>query len=240
MAKMHRLLRLLAVSALMFGATAFATDAAAQSSPDDYGDTIHVVQPKPVLQQGRIGVTPRLGMTINDALHRNYKIGGQVNYFVTEQFYVGGLAQWFDFGGLIGGETRTHQDVIGETNASVDAPYLNWAAGAELGFVPLYGKFSLFNQGIIFYNISIGAGGGWTDSSSIASPGSQGGPGGTVSLGGQFFLNDWVGVDVELRDVIYSGNVQGQGDVLSHSVTLGLGVSFMFPRGFDYEEAQTL
>ena len=231
----QRWLQLVTVVAVVVGLGGFASTAVAQDDPEDYGDTVHVVQPKPVLQQGRINVTPQLGMTINDPLYRGFSVGGRADFYLTERIHLGGLLQWHDIGGLIGGETQTYSDVIGETGASVDAPYLNWAAGAEVGFSPLFGKFSLFNRGIIFYTVNVTVGGVWSDSSSVRTPGGESGPGGTVSLGTQFFLNDWMAVDLEVRDVIYPNRNQ-----INHSVTLGAGISLIFPRNFEYDEAQTL
>ena len=210
---------------------------AGETSPGDYGDTVHVIQPKPVLQKGRLDVTPRLGMTINDPLYRNFKIAAHANFHVTERLYLGALFQWYDFGDFIGGDTRTFREINAETQAIPDAPYLNWAGGAELGFVPLFGKFALFNQGVIFYDISVTGGAGVANASSISAPAlNEGGLAGTLSIAGRFFMNDWMAFNVELRDVIYSGNVSGVGSVMSHSVTLGLGMSFYLPTTFEYGE----
>lgn len=230
------------VAALVLaGATlGVAPPANAQDDPEDFGDTIHVVQPKPVLQQGRVNLTPQAGMTINDPLYRGYTFGGRGSFHLTERFHLGALFQWHDRH-LLGGDTQTYRDVAGETQTAVDATFLRWGTVGEVGFSPLFGKYSLFNRGIIFYNVSVTAGGGWVSSASLGAPGAnRGGPAGTVSLGAQFFFNDWMGFDVEIRDVIYQGRIQGAGDVLSHSVTLGVGVNFLFPQSFEYEEAETL
>ncbi len=238
MGKTHPLLHLCAALLVAASTIVFGAEADAQEDPEDYGDTIHVVQPKPVLQQGRINVTPQLGVTINDPLYRGVKLGGRASMHFTERLYAGALFQYHDMS-LLGGESQTYRDVTGETGMSVDAAYLNWGAGAELGFAPLFGKFSLFNRGIIFYNMSIAAGGGWFDSSSLGRADSAGAPAGMVALRGQFFFNEWMGVDAEVRNVIYPGTIES-GDVLSHSVTFGAGVTFLFPQAFEYEEAETL
>lgn len=236
MVKPYRLVGLLSAVAIAAATMALTSTAAAQEGdPEDYGDTVHVVQPKPVLQKGRVNLTPRFGMTINDAIHRNFKAGVHADYYPTERFYVGALLEWYDFGGILGGDTQASRHAAGETGAQIDAPYLNWAAGAEVGFVPLFGKFSLFNRGIIYYNVALSAGGGWTDSSSLLTPGSQGGPAGTVGLTTRLFLNDWMALNIELRDVIYMGTVRG-GDALSHSATMGAGVSFYLPTTFEYSD----
>lgn len=214
---------------------AMAMPAAAQDTPEDYGDTVHVIQPKPVLQQGRFNLTPRLGMTVNDPLYRNFSVAAHANFHITERLYVGGLFQWYDFGGVIGGPTETQRQLNAETNAQADGPFLNWAAGGEVGFVPLFGKFALFNRGIIFYDVSLTAGGGWADSSRISNPTEQvGGGAATMSLAARAFLNEWMAVSLELRDVIY--NLFDGTRPTSHAVSVGLGMSFYFPMTFEYSE----
>ncbi len=214
-----------------------ASSVMAQATAEDYGDTVHVIQPKPVLQQGRFALTPRAGMTINDSMYRNFMIGANANYYLGERFYLGGLFQWYEFGDTIGGPTQAFDDLNSTTQAAADAPYLNWAAGAEIGFAPIYGKFALFNRNIVYYDISLSAGGVFTDSSSIQDPAGNDGPGGTVSLSTRMFFNDWMAFNFEIRDVIYMGNVINEGSVLSHSVTAGLGLSLYLPMGFEYSEA---
>ncbi len=225
----------LALSALVALST-LATAAQAQESPADHGDTIHVIQPKPVLQQSRVSLTPRFGMTINDSLHRNFQAGGSLSYHLGERLRISGLVQWFDFGSALGGNTSTFRELNAETGAAADSPYLNWAVGGELGVSPLIGKLALFNRGVMFYDVTVSAGAMMTDSSSIRRGASETGMAGTLALSTRLFLNDWSALDLELRDVLFNGTYQGGDTSLSHSVTLSLGVSFYLPMGFDYSE----
>lgn len=233
-----RLLTVFCVLLTVLGATATTVwaqdDDRAQA---DYSDAIHVIQPKPVLQKKRFSLSPRLGMTVNDAVYRNFMVGANANYHLTERLYLGGIFQWFNFGDFLGGPTQAYRDVNSQTQALVDAPYLNWAAGAELGFVPLFGKFALFNRTVIFYDISLTAGATYADAATVGNPTSQSGVGGTASLSSRFFVNRWMALNLEVRDVVYFARVRNVADkVMSHSVTLGLGMSFYFPLGFEYSD----
>lgn len=227
--------------AVFFAVIALTTSTAvAQTSQQaEFGDTIHVIQPKPVLQKGRFNLSPRLGVTVNDAIYRNFNVGANANFHISERLYIGGIFHWYDFGDFLGGVTQAYRDVQTETTGSVDAAYLNWAGGLEVGFVPLFGKFALLNRGIIFYDVSLTAGAVFADSSSVSAPAlSNSGPGGTISLNTRLFLNEWMAVNVEVRDVLFSGRLRGQaGGVLTHSVSLGLGMSFYFPLGFEYSDS---
>ena len=230
----HHFLRLLTAALVVIGSALVVAPAAADDTPGDYGDTVHVIQPKPVLQQGRFNLTPRFGMTINDALYRNFKFSTNASFHISERLFLGALFQWYDFGSVLGGPTETYRTLNAETSGTADGPFLNWAAGGEIGFVPIFGKFALFNRGIIFYDISVTAGGGVADASRISEPGiSNSGGAGTLSISTRAFLNEWMAVNLEVRDVIYH---MFDDRPMSHSVTVGLGMSFYLPMSFEYSD----
>lgn len=240
MAQAHRIFRYFTALVMALAMTAtLGASAFAQGTAEDYGDSVHVIQPKPVLQQGRFALTPRAGLTINDSLYRNFMIGANANFHLGERLYLGGLFQWYEFGETIDGTTQAFDEVHTATGANADAPYLNWTVGAEVGAMPLYGKFALFNRRIVYYDVAVSAGAAFVESESVRGSGADHGPAGTISLSTRFFLNDWMAVSAELRDVIYLGSVMNEGDVLSHSVTAGLGISLYLPTSFDYSEART-
>lgn len=214
-----------------------ALPAAAQQRSNKQGDTIHVIQRRPVLQKGRLDLAPRFGVSVNDSMYRSFKVGANANYHFTERFYVGGLFEWYNFGGLLGGTTAMYEDVHRQSRTAPDSAVLNWAAGAELGFAPIVGKFALFNRGILFYDVSLSAGGVWTDSESVAIPTSKGGAGATVSLSARVFLNRWMAVNLEVRDIMFMGHLQGLPDsTLTHVVTTSFGFNFYIPGGFEYAD----
>lgn len=211
----------------------------AQETRQEFSDTIHVVQRKPVLQKGRFDLVPRLGMTINDSMYRSYKVGVNGNYHIAERLYVGGVFEWYNFGGVLGGPTSNFKDVNTETSTTADSAFLNWAGGLEVGFVPLAGKFALFNRSILYYDLAITAGGLWTDHSSIALTSARGGAGGTLSVSNRVFFNRWMAVNFEVRDVMYMATVRGvETTNLTHTVTASLGLSMYFPRTFSYSDEE--
>jgi outer membrane beta-barrel protein len=232
--RVHRL----SAALLVLFALLLALPAAAQQRSNKQGDTIHVVQRRPVLQKGRLDIAPRFGMSINDSIHRSFKVGVNGNYHFSERLYVGGLFEWYNFGTVLGGPTTLYRDVNAESRTAADSAVLKYVAGAELGFAPLVGKFALFNRGILFYDVSLTAGGVWTDSASIALPSSISGPGGTVSLNSRVFLNRWMAVNFEVRDVLFMARLRGLADeTLTHVVTASLGLNFYIPGSFEYKDA---
>lgn len=210
-------------------------EASAQSRPTEE-DRIEVVQRKPFLSAGRVELEPRFGSTVNDALIRQFAVGGSLTYHATEQLWFGGTFNWFDLGEL-GGVTDDYFVVLEKTSAAPDLVEMSWYAGADVGFTPIYGKFALFNAGIIYYDVSVFAGGGWATHTTGQTNGEVGAPAGSVGLQPRVFLSDWLALTAQVRDTIFFADVLG-GSSLTQIVTFSGGVSIYFPFTFDYTTAR--
>ncbi|MFU8805962.1 MAG: hypothetical protein ACNA8W_19275, partial [Bradymonadaceae bacterium] len=81
--------RLLTVMVIGLSLTLSSGESWAQETRQQFSDTIHVVQKKPVLQKGRLDLVPRFGVSINDSIHRSYKLGVNANYHFAERLYAG-------------------------------------------------------------------------------------------------------------------------------------------------------
>lgn len=222
----------LATSALVSN-SAFAQDERVRKKFDD---KIHVVQPKPVLQKGRFELQPKFGFSLNDAINRSFMLGVNANYHITEPLYVGGLFEWYDYGGALGGETNTFELVSNQTGTDADAAKINYMAGLEVGYVPIYGKFAIFNSGIVYYDIAVTLGGAFISAESVLLPSAQNTGGGLIGISGRAFLTRWLAVNVFLRDTIFMADLQGASGSLTNIVMTGLGVSFYLPTDFERSE----
>lgn len=213
--------------------------AAAQETEEkeEFDDTVHVVQRKPMLQKNRLEIAPRFGTSLNDPIYRSFKAGLNLNYHFSERAYLGGLFEWYNFGDALGGRTGTFEKAYDQTSTQADAPVLNWFAGLEGGFKPIYGKFALFNSAIMYYDLGASIGVGYADATSINLPTSEGTFGATASLSGRLFINDWMAFDLELRDIFYPAKLASGGQnqsTLANSVTVSGGVSLYLPTSFEY------
>ncbi len=214
-------------------------DASAQQVRKKFKDKIRVVQPKPVLQKKRLEIAPRFGVSFNDPLYRSVKVGANLNFHISERFWVGGLFEWYDFGTALGGPTDTFAQIQSETNTAPDTPSLNWVGGLEVGFTPIFGKFALFNRQLGYYDLGVSLGGVYASSKSIQLPADQQGAGATIAAYNHIFLSEWVSLNFEIRDVIYFSTLQGQADsALSHAVCASVGFGLYFPRGFERSEPE--
>lgn len=210
---------------------------AEQEEKKEFEDTIHVIQKKPVLEKNRLEIQPRFGMSVNDSVYRSFKAGANLNFHISERAYIGGLFEWFDFGGALGGKTKAF-DAARQLNLAPNAPVVQWFGALEAGFVPIYGKFALFNLSIIYYDFGVSLGVGYANAGSLTvNP--SGTFGVTGSIHGRFFLNDWMAFNLELRDLSYPGNAAGPDfGGLANVVTTSAGFSFYFPTSFEYSSEQ--
>lgn len=237
--------RTLAIIGALFalgGTLASPGEASAQDEPQNetikrnFKDKIHVVQPKPVLQKGRFEFAPRLGMTVNDSVVRNYRVGLNANFHLLEPLYIGLTGDWYNFGGALGGPTNVFEQVQNQTGTVPESAVVNWFGGLELGFVPFWGKFSIFNRSIAFYDFAVTVGGGAINAESLAIPSAYTTGAGTVSLSGRIFLNKWIALSLEVRDLIFLATLDGASGALTNVASVGLGMSFFLPTNFEYSE----
>jgi len=209
--------------------------AGAQTRPTE-GDKIEVVQRKPFLRRGRVELVPKFGSTVNDSLIRQFEVGGSLAYHINEFVWAGANFGWFDLGDL-GGVTDDYNIVLEKTSSAPDLVEMKWYAGADVGIVPIYGKFALFNAGIIYYDVSVFAGGGYATHVTGQTNGEAGAPAGSVGLMPRIFLGDWLALTAEIRDTVFFADVLG-GSSLTQIVTFSGGVSIFVPFTYEYTTAQ--
>lgn len=218
-----------------FALVTIAAPAQAQQVRKKFKDKIHVVQRKPVLQKKRFELAPRFGASFNDPLYQSFRVGTNANFHITERLFIGGVFDWYNFGGRLGGVTDTYQRVQDETNTLPETPFLNWAGALEVGFAPIIGKFALFNSRLGFYDLGVTVGGGYSNYSTIRDRSGKASPVVTASAFNHIFLNEWVSLNFEVRDTIYFAELRGvEGTSLSHSVTAAVGFGLFFPKKFTY------
>ena len=228
----HLVSLLLGVLVLLTALPAFAQE----TTRKEFDDTIHVIQRKPVLQKGRFDLVPRFGISVNDSLYRHFKFGVNGNYHFSENVYLGGLFEWYNFGDALGGPTGAFEETQNETGTAADAAVINWLGGLELGYKPIVGKFAFADSFIVYYDIGLTAGGTYINAESVALPTAEGKFGGTVSAVNRIFFNDWFALNLEVRDVIYSADLRGEQGALTNVVTVAAGVSLYLPTTFEYSE----
>lgn len=212
-------------------------------------EDIVVVPRKAFLKGGRLELFPRTGMSVNDVLIRHYSLGGELNYFLSDVFWIGLEGQYFIK------ERTERSDLVGLQFNRI--PTLNkyiYSAALNFGYVPMYGKFTLFNKYILHWEIYATAGAGVTQSEIIPrhvgdrtfknmliTP--------NFGVGARFFLWDWLTFNVAFKDYVFADKFEpidrrptesidavksrASSQLVNHMM-LFAGVGLYLPPTFDY------
>jgi outer membrane beta-barrel protein len=214
---------------------------------DDIGplkERIHPVSGHLFLKKGRFELSPSATLSFRDAFFTKYILGGTLTYHPLETFgislragyalnSVSGSAQQCNFG--TDGSTR---GCNAPTFAQVDgrAPgQITMTGGVDLKWAPIYGKLSLMAEKFVHFDMYAVGGASVVQ---YRGPPEQGAttastarltPGVNLGVGAHFFLNRWMTVRTELRDLIYVEKAIIPESVTRNQLLFELGVSFFFP-----------
>jgi outer membrane beta-barrel protein len=213
---------------------------------------IVVVPRKAFLKGGRLELSPFTGVSVNDILVRHYAFGVDLNYFLTDVLWVGLQGQYF-----VKALTE-REDLIGlQYNRIPTLNHYKYGGALNFGYVPVYGKFALFNRSIMHWEIYASAGIGITVSETIprnpgTSPFTNQLLTPNVGIGSRFFLFNWLTVNFALRDYIMADKFEPLDDTvmnyptpadakaaaesaLVNNVMLYAGVGIYLPTKFQYK-----
>ncbi|HEV3031194.1 MAG TPA: outer membrane beta-barrel domain-containing protein [Polyangia bacterium] len=165
---------------------------------------IVVVPRKAFIKGGRFEFAPFSGVSVNDNLIRHYAFGGSITYFLSDALSVGLEGQYY-----IKALSPTAENVGLEYNR---IPTLNrylYSGALDFGYVPVYGKFALFNKQILHWEIYATAGVGLMVSEILPrDPGLSAFKNQLlmvpVGLGSRFFLFNWLTVNFAIKDYIFA------------------------------------
>lgn len=163
---------------------------------------IVVLPRKRFLKGGRVEFSPFTGVSVNDILIRHFVFGLDFNYFLTDALWVGLQGNYY-----IKNLTE-QQSLLGlQYNRIATLNQYLYGGSLNFGYVPVYGKFALFNKNIVHWEIFISAGVGITKTEIIprqvgADTFQTNALTPNAGIGGRFFLLDWLTVNWAVRDYI--------------------------------------
>jgi outer membrane beta-barrel protein len=222
-----------------------APGAAAQRSWQD----VVVVPRKAFLKGGRLELFPFTGVSLNDVLIRHYSFGGNLNYYLTDVFSVGVEAAYYIK------ERTDRESIVGlQYNRIATLNRYLLSGSVNFGYVPGYGKFTLFNRYIIHWDLWVQGGVGLIQTEIIprvigdeAFKNNRIAP--NLGLGTHLFLSNWLTFNVALKDYVFNdlfeptdrgqnepiaavqGRAQGQ---FVHNIMLYAGLGIYLPTSFTY------
>jgi outer membrane beta-barrel protein len=241
------------------GAPTAAAPAVAPTPAGQWADIV-VVPRKQVLKGHRVELMPMFGITINDPLIRHYEFGGQLNYYLPDVLWVGVE------GAYLQPENQDRFYLTPQQYRRVPKAnkYL-WESALDFGYVPMYGKFALFNKHIIHWEGIVTAGVGVTQSEVIPmDPSFAGFKSYAITpnwgVGVRVFLTKWLVAFAMLRDYIvldkfepcrdqstcptqtaYPTVAQAKSHAESgfmNNMFFTLGVGFFLPPSFNYSSSR--
>ncbi len=113
-------------------------------------EEIYAVQRIFALRLNRIELMPSVSFTLNDPFVSHTGVGLALNYWWTNVLAVGLSGTWYE-----GLESRSDLNFQVQRSTRLGVPVNEYQFGAHLNFtyVPIYGKFSMFNEFIFQYDI---------------------------------------------------------------------------------------
>jgi len=205
-------------------------------------ERIRPVSGQVFLRKGRFEISPSASVSLRDAFYTKYIFGGTVTYHPSESLGLGlrvgysvptvsGTAQICTFDQGERGCRKPTQEELDQGGLG----NLRLVAGLDAKWAPIYGKLSLLSSYFAHFDMYGIAGASLVQyrGPDLAAAGTTKDymtVGGNVGVGFHFFLNRWVTLRSELRDLIYVEKTRFAGDSsLRNQLLFELGVSFFFP-----------
>ena len=222
-------------------------------------EEIYAVQQVYALRLRRFEMAPNVAFNVNDPYQGHLGMGVAANYWFTNVLAIGANFLWYDFLNINNQESDLSIAVRNSTRLAI--PYNRWQTGAWLNFtyVPVYGKFSMFNKFIFQWDAYLVGGVGFMRTqpvpvidSSIRSFDWQTRLAFDVGLGVRIFLSRWLAFYFEFRDYIWVDKYENvrveptregrldrdnwyqSGSSVVQNVSIGLGLTFFIPPRFQY------
>jgi len=219
-------------------------------------EKIYAVQQIYALRKNRIELSPAAGFTVNDPYVSHPSLGLGLNYWWTNVLAIGVNFLWYQ-----GLENESDLNFFARRSTRLAVPINEYQLGAHLNFsyVPLYGKFSMFNEYIFQWDAYVVGGLGVlrTRPVPVVDPEVRQFDfdwrlAFNAGIGIRVFITRYLSVFTELRDYAYlerlenldvaSGDARENKDTwlassptLTNNVTIHLGISLFFPFDFDYK-----
>ena len=186
-----------------------------------------------MLRDGRFAVIGGIGSTLLEPFIQSTLISAQAQYYLNDRIGIGA----YGFVG-INSETGLVENIRAQRPQLALADHfagLGFGAGAEVIYIPAFGKLSLLGQFMTRYDLQLLAGAAFLNVTGIGTAKSTVAP--SIGLGSRFFFSDSMAVDVQLRDYLYARStnsipVEGQSPVSTeeflNQFTFQLTVSYFF------------
>ncbi len=214
------------VSLLLILAVAAVVVSVAPSASADEKEQrkVHVLEQRPFLHALRLEVLPHFGYTVNEVLYQYLQVNGSLRFHITEEWSVGG-----SYSHYFADSTSTFDQIQDEFELFPEKSFIRWYAGGEAIWTPIYGKAIVFGSWIMHWSAFFTAGAGVTKTQAEGAQVT-----GTLGLGVRVFLTDWLTLNLELKDHIYTEPFKS-GRTLMNNVVMFTGFGVFIPFSTEYK-----
>jgi outer membrane beta-barrel protein len=220
----------------------------------EVAEKIYAVQRMYVLRNGRFELAPSIAFTANDQFVSHNALAVGLNYWITNVLAVGANFLWYQ-----GLESESDLNFSVRRSTRLAVPVTEYQLGAHLNFtyVPIYGKFEMFNDAIFQWDAYIVGGVGMmrTRPVAVVDPAVRAFDfdwrvAFNAGIGLRVFVTKWLTVFGELRDYLYMEKLENlevslsdrdvestwidPNSTLTNNVTVHLGITMFFPFTFEY------
>jgi outer membrane beta-barrel protein len=226
-----------------------------EARQSEVAEEIYAVQRMYVVRGGRFELAPSLAFTVNDPYVSHPALAIGLNYWVTNVLAVGANFLWYQ-----GVESESDLNFSVRRSTRLAVPITEYQLGAHLNFtyVPIYGKFTMFNSAIFQWDSYLVGGVGMmrTRPVAVVDPAVRSYDfdwrvAFNAGIGIRVFVTRYFTVFGELRDYLYLEKLENlnvelgedredestwidQKATLTNNVTVHMGITLFFPFSFDY------
>lgn len=226
---------------------------------DEQVEEIYAVQQVYALRRRRAELMPNAAFNVNDPYQKHIGVGLSMNYWWTNVLAIGANFLWYDLGQNSQSDSDLSFYVRRSTRLAI--PVNQWQTGAWLNFtyVPLYGKFAMFNKFIFQWDAYLVGGVGLMRTRplpvidpSVRNFDWQNRLSFDVGIGLRVFLSRWLAFVFEVRDYMWIDKYENlnveplitdrvdpntwyqSGSSFVNNVSMGVGLTFFIPPRFEY------
>jgi len=208
--------------------------------PSERYKDIMVVPHRSFLKRHRLELAPTAGLNINDNLISDFAVGAEANFFLSEVFSLGALFEYFP----TPGSTDLENDIRRRYHKFPTHNEYVFAAMAAVGYIPVYGKFTLFGRSTLHWDLYVSGGPGVMQTKTVPRDAANDSRkntnvAGQLALGGRVYLTRWLSAVFSIRDFFLIDTFEVDEERREESrfvnnVILSLGVGIYLPMDFKY------
>lgn len=185
---------------------------------------IRVIQRRPNPRSGRFELSAMGGGGLSDTMFNHAAVTGSGRYHLNEAWSLAaGYSHHF-------GETSSlFDEVTDRFELFPERSVVEWSAGLDVGWTPIFGKFALVETYIMHFDMTLLAGAAAVVTSRSPDPKLGVGVGAAMRL----YISPWLALTGEVRDQVFVESYNA-GDELVNHVLAQAGFSIFFPFEYAY------